>query len=1542
MKTTFKRATALLLSLLMVFSVCSTALVVYAASAREVVLKDGELVSAYYELTLGENNDFYYIAPVGGNMEVKVNQVTVNYPEGHELAGWQSGTKKFADLGFKFYVNGEQVLGAARTTTIAVNPGEKVEFSVYCPADAEFTKARVFFKIQIGAGDVKYVSIGDSMTNGYGLEGYEEPDGNGNITNWFGFKRNNVEGSYPYKVAKHFGWQLNQIATSGLRADDVYYLLNLGTDNEVNWDEYGDRYMAEKFEQSYKDAHNGANGTKEEIIAWAAKEYQAAIKEADVISIGIGSNNFATLMDMRMMWWMGRILGNTALFGGYNGAFDFNELVADLTADQKAQIAEVYDDIYAEIEEIMLDSAAKLGISMDAVLTVDGATFGDFAKDFTNAIAYTTAGFALGYKGIVDTIIRENDNAEIIIVGLTNWFRGMVYGIPVGEKMLELPLGDMMETVCDFAGVYMAALPATYAVVNGDEAYTVYFADTNAEDVEDVELIVDEIVKNTAQVDLSVLDAYELGSDERFEAAKAIAQNITSAAIPSGTVRDRLLEAMGGFVISTMGMTVPTMVEIEAFEAAVAEYNALDDTAKEPYGPAGALAYASTKGVTNFEGIIAYLGLEKSMISSLHLDVVNVEHFKVLSSLDKLMETTGKALDGHMTGIDDIAGALIAVPELGTVSNLMFNFLVGSGVIVHPSDDGHTTIANVIIDAYEDEYTVVDETIKNAMAVLALLAEYYDEAYAYAYDYAENYIAAAVGAIENAKVAVNNIAIPFPTGTTEAFVAHAYVLKAEILETLTQAQTFILEADELDQATLDEFLALLNEAAEDLNAMAALLNQAAADVNTLAIIPAINAAHNELVNNVIPTVKSMLEQAVIEGTKKFVELAKTALGDLADAAVKAAIKFAPELDAMLYDYFYNNPEEVIAFFAEYGYIIAELAEKYGDEALGVAAYVLVVYGEDIAKFFMENYETIFEGIVAWADKYGERTIEMIQVYAEATGLCDAVRAEIAALEEKLADLKAQLDYQLKVLEEELGVQLEVLKAQLESLKRELLIAAEPYKQAILAEIAKVEALIAEIEAKIEQIKALIAEIEAKIIEIQNQIAELNARLQNLIYAINNLDEALKYLAYAGLEAATPMIQQALNGVAYAVSQLVGFVSEEAAKALDALIEQAKAFLDEAFYNATHADYAIDNTSSHVALGDNTMTAQLFGQYVQSIVNGSDVYYTYKTTDLTSAGSKISALPVVLAENLETIAAADLITIGYGYDALAEETVNLLFDLILLGTAKVDYNIDLVAKVGPEAAAEIDKIVANVYANLIQNNLGITLNKGGIPVADAVVIAMKYFAYYAAEYAVYMPQAVYAIHEINPEALIMINAISNPIAGASIAVALPEMGLDVEIAFGDYLNYVCDAIYLETAVLAAINEKVVFVPATGIETTFTNKTVSFNGLADLVDLLMNYETVMAEMFNIETTVNGNVAVVNKMADALNITVEHSALLGDVNGDGVVSITDAVLVLRFDAQLPDVVIDLSVADVDGDGMINITDAVWILRYDALLVDKLPASK
>lgn len=61
-------------------------------------------------------------------------------------------------------------------------------------------------------------------------------------------------------------------------------------------------------------------------------------------------------------------------------------------------------------------------------------------------------------------------------------------------------------------------------------------------------------------------------------------------------------------------------------------------------------------------------------------------------------------------------------------------------------------------------------------------------------------------------------------------------------------------------------------------------------------------------------------------------------------------------------------------------------------------------------------------------------------------------------------------------------------------------------------------------------------------------------------------------------------------------------------------------------------------------------------------------------------------------------------------------------------------------------------------------------------------------------------------------------------------------------------------------------------------------------------------------------------------------------GDVNGDGKVNSTDAVLILRYAAQLG-VDIDTAAADVNGDGKINSTDAVLVLRYAAQLITKFP---
>ena len=82
-----------------------------------------------------------------------------------------------------------------------------------------------------------------------------------------------------------------------------------------------------------------------------------------------------------------------------------------------------------------------------------------------------------------------------------------------------------------------------------------------------------------------------------------------------------------------------------------------------------------------------------------------------------------------------------------------------------------------------------------------------------------------------------------------------------------------------------------------------------------------------------------------------------------------------------------------------------------------------------------------------------------------------------------------------------------------------------------------------------------------------------------------------------------------------------------------------------------------------------------------------------------------------------------------------------------------------------------------------------------------------------------------------------------------------------------------------------------------------------------------------------------SLISPITTTLQIRVgEGTVTWGDVNGDGKVNSTDAVLILRYAAQLG-VDIDTAAADVNGDGKINSTDAVLILRYAAQLITKFP---
>ncbi|MBO5797086.1 MAG: FIVAR domain-containing protein [Clostridia bacterium] len=72
-------------------------------------------------------------------------------------------------------------------------------------------------------------------------------------------------------------------------------------------------------------------------------------------------------------------------------------------------------------------------------------------------------------------------------------------------------------------------------------------------------------------------------------------------------------------------------------------------------------------------------------------------------------------------------------------------------------------------------------------------------------------------------------------------------------------------------------------------------------------------------------------------------------------------------------------------------------------------------------------------------------------------------------------------------------------------------------------------------------------------------------------------------------------------------------------------------------------------------------------------------------------------------------------------------------------------------------------------------------------------------------------------------------------------------------------------------------------------------------------------------------------------------ESDAILGDVDGDGKITSTDARLTLQYYAEkITENDLDLTVADVDGDGKITSTDARLILQFYAEKIDKFPVAE
>jgi len=642
-----------------------------------------------------------------------------------------------------------------------------------------------------------------------------------------------------------------------------------------------------------------------------------------------------------------------------------------------------------------------------------------------------------------------------------------------------------------------------------------------------------------------------------------------------------------------------------------------------------------------------------------------------------------------------------------------------------------------------------------------------------------------------------------------------------------------------------------------------------------------------------------------------------------DKIVEEAIKVAPQLKDKIYDYLYSNNPELAAFIERHEPYLLGLAERYGAEALGAIGVALATYGPKLGEYLIENADEILAGIVEFVEKNNVQIVAILQIYAEYIGICDQVSGEIDILSQKLAELQAEITKQLNIINNEICPELAKLNEQLKA-------ATEPAKAAIMQQIEVLNQKKQQLEQYIEQVKAAV-------VQIRETIAQLNQKQQAVVDALSNLGSALKTLANVGVEEGIGGVLEALNIAAYAIRDLVNVLDGDLAGQIDALIQKIKDYLDSAYNSAINADYIINENSNYIAFGDNKAAADAFVKYLIDEASKKGIEYP-SILDYVVEDSKITYLLDTLSTEagVNAVADADLISIGYSYDQIAEDTIYTLIDLLVFGEINGEVELptaeDWNELVGTQIANEVLALLAEIKLELEANGLNIAvapylaqfdasfaeLAKNGKTISEATMTALEYFAYNAVEYAVRVPQAIAMINQINPDALIMLNAISNPVSGWSVSY------LGFELTFGDYLDYVVDAIYVESLALAATNDSVVFVPTTEIETSYTNIVIDEYTILDWFDYIAGGD-------RIEITPAASAAdyIAEKMYEALVITVESPILRGDVDGDGDVDGFDAIYLLRHTSFSDKYPLNQS-GDMDGDGDVDGFDAIYLLRH------------
>ena len=514
---------------------------------------------------------------------------------------------------------------------------------------------------EIPAGKtVRYVSLGDSMTNGLGLPGYK----NGGYLEV-------APDAYPAQVAEHYDWELTQLATSGMRAEDLHYILMYGEEGGYPGDPWMEKELLD----------NGRWSDVEEVAA----TFKTAVEQADVITSAVGNANFSVFMT-------GMI---NAILSGDDEGMDYSFAtkengLAGLDPQITELVMQIHDNVMAYLVEIVPEEMAqKLG----------------------DAVIFTAASYMRNYNRALDRIVELNPDVEIVLYGLFNTESGFEMDIVNNGVTRHISLADLREMLVQPINTYLAGWGTLKQGRPGYENVKIYYAE--AEPVKTLSPTYKEIYKNDESVirDRFVTDIVE--TIFPMVEMKLVDITLDDVKAYEAAVEDGI-PAFLAYEQQSEGKAMSVAVYL-ALEGAI--LNSLDESVFIDLDELKELS-DGTLGEDSFSGLMSNVTAE---LQQLVMENATEKMDEIYAALPEADDATVARIALLYATTESVQAAFENDEMTIALLSLYGHTALGSGMSSHPDQIGHDQMTEAVIEAYTGEHTPTDAAIDKVFKTLNML-----------------------------------------------------------------------------------------------------------------------------------------------------------------------------------------------------------------------------------------------------------------------------------------------------------------------------------------------------------------------------------------------------------------------------------------------------------------------------------------------------------------------------------------------------------------------------------------------------------------------------------------------------------------------------------------------------------------------------------------------------------------------------------------------------------------------------------------------------